>query len=82
MSLDRFDFFDESDNDGYRSGSPGKYVVSAGESVGILIGVGFGDFIPNVIESLGDVFLLVVFVPRGVESKGGQLIESFWRPKY
>ena len=33
------------------------------------------------IESIGDVVLLVMFVSRGVESKGGQLIEFFWRPK-
>ena len=31
------------------------------------------------IESIGDIVLLVVFVPKGVESKGSQLIEIFWR---
>ena len=38
-------------------------------------------FVPEVIESIGDVVPLVVFVPKGVESKGSQLIEIFWRPK-
>ena len=36
---------------------------------------------PTGSESIGDVFTLVVLVPIGVESKGGRLIESFWRPK-
>ena len=34
-----------------------------------------------VIESIGDVFLLVVFLLIGVESKGSRLIEIFWRPR-
>ena len=75
VSFDELDFFDESDNDGSRSGSPDKFVGSAGE-------VGFCDFVLTGIESLGDVVMLVVFVPIGVESKGGQLIGSFWCPKY
>ena len=33
-------------------------------------GVGSGYFVPIAIESLGDVVLLVVFVPIGVNSKG------------
>ena len=28
-------------------------------------------FVPTVIESIGDVVTLVVFVPKGVDSKGG-----------
>ena len=74
MSLDELYLFEESDNDGSGLGSPGKYVGSAGD-------VGFGDFPPTGSKSLGNVVLLFVFVPRGVSSKGGQLIASFWRPK-
>ena len=59
----------------------GKSIGSAGESVGSVSGLGSGDFVLTVIESLGDVVPLVVFVPRGVESKGGRLIESFLRQK-
>ena len=33
------------------------------------------------IESNCDIDPLVVFVTIGVESKGGRLIELFWRPK-
>ena len=50
--------------------------------VGLVSGVGSGVFVPTVIKSMGDVFPLVTLVPRGVESKGGRLIEVFWRPKY
>ena len=83
MSFDKLDFFDESDNDGSGSGSPGtfdfpfssgKSVVSANESVGSVSGVDFGDFVPTGIESLGVVVPLVVLVPIGVESKGSRLI--------
>ena len=37
------------------------------------------DFFPIGIESIGDVVTLVVLVPIGVESKGGQFLEIFWR---
>ena len=57
MSFDKLYFFDESDNDGSGSGSPGKSVGSDGD-------MGFGNFVPTGIESLGDVVPLVVFVPR------------------
>ena len=88
MSFEKLDFFDdESDNDGSGSGSPntctfpfcsGKSIGSVGKSIGRVSGVGSGLFVLTGIESIGDVFPLVVFVPRGVESKGGQLIEIFW----
>ena len=71
----KLDFFDESDSYGYGSGSPGG-------SVGSTSGIGFGDFVLTGIESIGDVVLLVVFVPRGVKYKVGQPIGIFWRPKY
>ena len=59
------------------------------KSAGSVSGIGSGNFVPTGIESIGDVVLLFVprlvplfvFVPRGVESKAGQLIEIFWRPK-
>ena len=82
LSFNKLNFFGESDNDGSGSGSPGKSVGSAVESVGGVSGVGFGVFVLTGIKSIGDVVLLVVFVPRGVESKRGRLIGSFWRPKY
>ena len=34
---------------------------------------------PTGINSIGDVFLLVVFVPKGVGSKSGRLIKIFCR---
>ena len=81
MSFKELDFFDdESDNDGSGSGSPGtpafpfcsyKYVGSIGESVGSVSGIGSGNFVPNGIESLGDVVPLVLFIPRGVKYKRG-----------
>ena len=60
----------------------GKSVGSDDKSVGSGSVVGSGNFFLSGIESLGDIVLLFVFVPRGVESKVGQLIESFCRPKY
>ena len=74
VSFDKLDFFNESDNDGSGSGSPGKSVDRVSD-------VGFGNFFPTGIDSIGDVVPFVVFIPRGVESKVGQLIGSFWRPK-
>ena len=38
-------------------------------------------FVPTGIESIGDVLPLVMYVPKVVDSKGGWLIEIFWRPK-
>ena len=71
LLFDKLYFFDESDNDGSEFGSPGKYVGSVDESVGSVSGVGSGDFVTTGIESLGEVVLLVVFVPRRVDSKVG-----------
>ena len=74
MSFDELYLFNKSDNDGSGSGSPGKPIGIADESVGSVSGVGFGNFVPTGIESLGEVFQLVLFVPRGVKSKGDQLL--------
>ena len=66
-------FDDESDNDGSGSRSPGTCTFSfcSGKSVGRVSGLGSGVFVPTGIESIGDVVLLVLFVPRGVKSKSG-----------
>ena len=84
---------DGSDDDGSDSGSAGmcdfpfcfdESVGRVGKYVGSVSGVGPGVLVLTGIESIGDVgevFRLVVFVPIGVESKGGQLKEIFWRPK-
>ena len=41
------------------------------DSVGCVRGVGYGFFVLTGIESIGDVVLLVVFIPIRVYSKGG-----------
>ena len=82
--------YEESDSFGSRSGSPGtcdfpfcsvKSVGSVGKLVGRFCRVGSRVFVLTGIDSIGDVFLLFVFVPRGAESKYGWLIELFWLPK-
>ena len=81
---------DDSDNDGCDSGSAGTRafpfcfkdsVGSVDDSVGIVRVVGSGIFVLMGIESIGGIVPLVVFISIGVESKGGQLIQIFWRPK-
>ena len=71
LSFDESYFFDcESGNDGYGSGSPGTctfpfcYVLS----VGCVGGIGSGVFVSTRIESICDIVLLFVFVPRLVDS--------------
>ena len=81
VSFDKLDFFVESENYGYGSRSPGKSIGSAGESFDSISGIGFGDFFPTGIESLSNIVPLVLVVPRGAESKGGQLKGSFWHQK-
>ena len=56
--------------------------ICSGNTVGRISGVGYGIFVLTGIDSIGGDVPLVVFVPRGVESKVGQIIGSFWRPKY
>ena len=89
--LDKSDSVDDkSDDDGSGSGSAGtctfpfhfdESVGRVGESVDRVSGVSLAFFFPKGIESIGDVFLLVVFVPKGFEFKGGLLIEIFWHLK-
>ena len=75
---------DESDNDGYGSGSAGMFsfpfrfekiigcvddsVGHVGDFVGSVCVVESGFFVPTGIESVSDFFLLFVFVPIGVKS--------------
>ena len=79
VSFEELDLFDdESDND--RSGSgytvtcafsfcSVKSVGCVGKYVGCFCGVGSSVFVFTDLRSIGEVVLLVVFVPRGVESK-------------
>ena len=83
--LSRFFFLnDESDNYGSGSGSSGTcaFPFCSGNYVGRVSGICSGVFVPTGIKSISDVISLVVFVPRGVESKVGRLIEIFSRSKY
>ena len=48
----------------------------------LVVSVAWGvSFFLTGIESIGDVVPLVVFLPKGADSKGGRLIEIFWHPK-
>ena len=81
LLFDQSDFLeDESNNEGSDSGSAGTYDFlfsfydffgRVGESVGCVSGVGSDVFSPTRIKSIGDVLLEVVFLPKGVNSKGG-----------
>ena len=67
-------FKDESDDDdGSGSGSPGMHTFPfcSRNYVGRVSGVGSGVFVPTGIESICNFVLLILFVPRGVDSKGG-----------
>ena len=87
LSFDKSDSFDdESDDDGSEYGSAGtcpfpfrfdESVVLVGYSLGRVSGV----ISLTGIQSIGDIFPLVVFVPKGVNFKVGRLIEIFLRPK-
>ena len=91
LSSDKLDsLYDESDGDGSDSRSAGtcafpfRFEDSVGgvyDYVGLVPGVGSGIFVPMGIQSIGDIVPFVVFMPIGVESKGGRLIQIFWRPK-
>ena len=81
---------DESDDHGSDSGSAGtcgfpfhfRYSIGrVNDSVGRVRGMGSGIFVTIVIKSIGDVVMLVLFIPIVFNSKGGQLIEIIWRPK-
>ena len=79
LSLEKSDFLDdESDDDGSDSGSFSKcsFRMPYDDSVGCVCGFCSEVFLPTGIESKCDVLGFLVFVPIGVESKGGQLIEK------
>ena len=70
-------FDDESDNDGSGSGSPvtcdfpfcsGESVGTVGKSVGRVCGVDYEFFVLIGNESIDDVVLLVMLLPKGVDS--------------
>ena len=65
------------------SGSHGAcaFPLCSGKYVGSISGVDSGVFVLTGSKSVVDVFPLVVFVPRRVECKCGQLIDFFWRTK-
>ena len=74
LSLDESDFLDDkSDDDGSDSRSSGTCYspLRFDNSFGRVSVLGSGIFIPIGIESNCDVFVFVVFVSIGVESKGG-----------
>ena len=52
-----------------------EYVGRVDKFLGRVCGMGSGVFLMIGIESIGDVVPLLVFVPIGVESKWGRLIE-------
>ena len=90
LSSDESDLIDDesddagSDDDRSDSGSSGTYYFPAfslcfDNYFGPVSGLGSGIFVPTGVDSKCDIFAFVVFVPIGVESKGGQLIEMFWR---
>ena len=56
-------------------------VSCVNDSVGHVCGVGSGVFVLIGIESIGDIVMLSLFAPIGVESKSGRPIEIFLRPK-
>ena len=88
---------DESGNDGSDSRFAGTWdfpfrfedsvgcvddsVSCVNDSVGHVCGVGSGVFVLIGIESIGDIVMLSLFAPIGVESKSGRPIEIFLRPK-
>ena len=91
LSPDKSDLLnDESGDYGSDSWSAGTCTFSfcfeepAGrvdDSISRVHDMGSGVFVPTRIESIGDFVPLVVLIPIGIESKGGQLIELFWHPK-
>ena len=49
------------------------------KSVGSVSVLESDGFAPTGVESKGDMFASEFLVPRGFESKGGQLLEKNWR---
>ena len=72
---------DEYDDDGSESGysSTCSFPLQFYDSIGRVSGLGSGLLISTGVKYKCDVFVFVVFVPIGVESKGGQLVKKFWR---
>ena len=75
---------DDYDDHGLNSGSSGTYSFCAFSlrfynSVGSVSVLGSGVFSPIGVEYKWGIFTFYIFVPIGVESKGGRLVEMFWR---
>ena len=71
LSFDELDLFDdESEDDGSGSRSPGtcNFPFCSGNFVVSFSGLGSGIFVPTGIESIGDIVLLFMFIPRVVDS--------------
>ena len=74
LFFDELDLFnDESDDNGSGSRYPimCAFTFCSGNYIGCVSGVGSGIFVLTGIDPIGEVVLLVAFVPRGAESKGG-----------
>ena len=77
LSSDELDFLnDESDNDGYESGSSGSYSFHAfslrfDNSFGSFSGLRSEVFVPTGVDPKCDIFAFDVFLPTGGKSKGG-----------
>ena len=56
-----------------------SFSLHSDHSVGSVCVFGSDVFAPTAAESKGDILAFNVVVPTGVKSKGGQLIELFWR---
>ena len=75
---------DESDGDGSESGYHGTYSFRAfsfhfRDYVGNVSGLESGICARTGVESKYDIFAFEVFIPIGLKSKVGQIIEMFWR---
>ena len=80
LSSDKSDLIDdESDDDGFNSGSSGKYAFSLSfkDSVGHISGLGFGIFSLIRVNSKCDIVVFVLFMSIGVKYKGVRPIELF-----
>ena len=54
------------------------FFIALDDSVGSVHGLWCGVFAPEDVKYKCDIFEFVVFVPIGVESKGGRIIKMFW----
>ena len=85
MSLEELDLLnDESDEIGSDSGYSVTYYFCTlylpfDKFVGSVSVLGSDIFAPTGVDSKRDIFVSGLFIPTGVEFKGGGLLEMFWR---